>query len=349
MTVQIDTETYLNFINGKWISSKNEKIRKITNPANKNDIVGFIQDSGKEELDQAVSAAKASQRAWRKLSGAERGNYLFKAADILESRINEVAEAMTREMGKTFLEAKGETARGVAILRYYAGEGMRKTGDVIPSSDANALMFTSRTPLGVVGVITPWNFPVAIPIWKMAPALIYGNTVVLKPASEAAITAAKVIRCFEDAHLPAGVVNMVTGSGAVIGQGIIDHKDINGITFTGSDTVGKHVGQGAFARGAKYQLEMGGKNPVIVLDDADLDLAVEATISGGLRSTGQKCTATSRVIVQEGIYESFKERLLAKVKEIKVGNGLDSETWMGPCASESQLNTVLSYIEKGKE
>src|SRR5690606_12602123 len=170
--------------------------------------------------------------------------------DILESRLDEIAEFLTREMGKTLPEAKGETARGVAILRYYAGEGMRKTGDVIPSTDAGALMFTTRAPLGVVGVITPWNFPVAIPIWKIAPALIYGNTVVFKPAQEAAVTAAKVVQCLAEAGIPKGVVNFVTGSGSVIGQGIVDHPDINGVTFTGSDTVGKAVGQGALARGA---------------------------------------------------------------------------------------------------
>ncbi|MFP7732263.1 aldehyde dehydrogenase family protein [Priestia aryabhattai] len=252
-------------------------------------------------------------------------------------------------MGKTFPEAKGETARGVAILRYYAGEGLRKVGDVLPSTDSEAFMYTTRAPLGVVGVITPWNFPVAIPIWKIAPALIYGNTVILKPAREAAVTAAKVMECFAEAGLPRGVVNMVTGSGSVIGQGIIDHPDINGITFTGSDAVGKQVGLGALKRGAKYQLEMGGKNPVIVANDADIEQAVEATISGGLRSTGQKCTATSRVIIQNEIYDEFKEKLIEQVKEIKVGNGLEKDVWMGPCASEDQLNTVLAYVEKGIE
>ncbi|MDB5084959.1 MAG: aldehyde dehydrogenase, partial [Bacilli bacterium] len=214
-------------------------------------------------------------------------------------------------------------------------------------TDSEALMFTTRVPIGVVGVITPWNFPVAIPLWKIAPALIYGNAVVFKPAQETAVTAAKVIECFHEAGLPAGVVNMVTGRGSVIGQGIIDHPDIHGITFTGSNQVGKQVALGAIDRGVKYQLEMGGKNPVIVLPDADLNQAVEATISGGLRSTGQKCTATSRVIVHSEVYEEFKKKLVAKVKELKVGNGMDSETWMGPCASKSQMETILSYIDKG--
>ncbi|MGM0853434.1 MAG: alpha-ketoglutaric semialdehyde dehydrogenase GucD [Bacillota bacterium] len=349
MTVEIKNHTYLNFINGEWTESASGDVQSTLNPADRDDIVGYMQMSTKEEADKAVVAAKEAQKAWKKLAGSERGAFLYKAADVLERRTNEIAECMTREMGKTLPEAKGETARGVAILRYYAGEGMRKVGDVIPSTDSKALMFTSRVPLGVVGVITPWNFPVAIPIWKMAPALIYGNTVVLKPAQEAAVTAAKVIECFEEAGFPKGVVNFVTGSGSVIGQALTDHPDVNGITFTGSNSVGKSIGLAALERGAKYQLEMGGKNPVIVAADADLDLAVEATISGAFRSTGQKCTATSRVIVEAKVYEDFKERLVAKTKDITIGNGLKEGIWLGPCASEGQMKTVLSYIEKGKQ
>ncbi|USG67378.1 aldehyde dehydrogenase family protein [Brevibacillus ruminantium] len=347
MTVKTEVKTYLNFVNGAWVPALNRQVDPSINPANKQEIVGYVQKSGREDLDQAAAAAKRAQQEWRRMSAPARGEYLYKVANILEKRLDEIAETMTREMGKTFAEAKGETARGVAILRYYAGEGMRKVGDVIPSTDSEGFMFTTRAPLGVVGVITPWNFPVAIPIWKMAPALVYGNAVVFKPAQETAVTAAKVIECFAEAGLPPGVVNLVTGPGSVIGQGIIEHPDISGITFTGSDEVGKRVGLGALVRGAKYQLEMGGKNPVIVADDADLDLAVEATISGGLRSTGQKCTATSRVIVQNGIYDAFKEKLLARVSALQIGDGMRETTWMGPCASESQLNTVLSYVEKG--
>ncbi|WP_436371626.1 alpha-ketoglutaric semialdehyde dehydrogenase GucD [Cytobacillus sp. BC1816] len=349
MAVQTEQKHYLNYINGKWKSSSKNEVIKISNPANVDDVVGYVQSSTSEDLNHAVAAAKLAQKKWKKLSGDQRGKYLYKAADILETRLDEVAECMTREMGKTLPEAKGETARGVAILRYYAGEGMRKVGDVIPSTDSGALMFTTRVPLGVVGVITPWNFPVAIPIWKMAPALIYGNSVVIKPATETAVTCAKIIECFAEAEIPEGVINLVTGSGSVIGQGLADHPDVNGVTFTGSNGVGKKIGQAVLSRGGKYQLEMGGKNPVIVAADADLDLAVEATISGGLRSTGQKCTATSRVIVQSDIYDVFKEKLLAKVKEITVGDGREDGNWMGPSASEGQLQTVLSYIQKGKE
>ncbi|MGA9172950.1 MAG: alpha-ketoglutaric semialdehyde dehydrogenase GucD [Thermoactinomyces sp.] len=348
MTQQQNATTYLNYINGEWLSASTNEVEKSINPANIHEIVGYVQKSGPEDLNRAVAAAKSAQKAWRKLTGAARGNYLYKTAEILEKRLDEIAETMTREMGKTLPEAKGETARGVAILRYYAGEGMRKVGDVIPSTEAGAFMFTKRFPLGVVGVITPWNFPVAIPIWKIAPALIYGNTVVFKPAPETAVTAAKVIECFAEAGLPAGVVNLVMGDGTV-GQGIAEHPEIDGVTFTGSGQVGKLVGQIALARGAKYQLEMGGKNPVIVLKDADLDQAVEATISGGLRSTGQKCTATSRVIVESAVYEQFKEKLLAKVSELKVGNGLEDGTWMGPCANKKQQEKFQYYVQKGLE
>ncbi|MFD1849576.1 alpha-ketoglutaric semialdehyde dehydrogenase GucD [Oceanobacillus bengalensis] len=339
----------MNYVNGRWKSSSNGETKTNLNPADTNDVVGVVQKSTLEDVDEAVAAAKEAKTAWRKLSGDARGKYLYKVANILESRLDEVAETLTREMGKTLPEAKGETARGVAILRYYAGEGLREVGNVIPSTDNQALQYTNRTPLGVVGVITPWNFPVAIPIWKMAPALIYGNTVVIKPATEASVTCAKVIDCFAEAGLPEGVVNMVSGKGSVIGQRIAEHPDVNGITFTGSNQTGRHLGQIALARGAKYQLEMGGKNPVIVADDADLDLAVQATISGGLSSTGQKCTATSRVIVQSAVYDAFKAKLINKIEELNVGNGLSSENWMGPCANESQLEKVLYYIEKGKE
>ncbi len=342
-------KTYRNYWNGDWVDSSSGRTVPSINPANRSEVVGYVPSSTLDDLNRAVDAAKAAQSAWKRLSGAARGDYLYRAANAMEKRLDEIAESMTREMGKTLPEARGETARGVAILRYYAGEGMRKVGDVIPSTDSQALMFTTRVPLGVVGVITPWNFPVAIPVWKIAPALIYGNAVVFKPAQETAVTAAKVMECFAEAELPPGVINMVLGSGSVIGQGIIDHPGIAGITFTGSDATGQKVGQGALARGAKYQLEMGGKNPVVVLNDADLDLAVEATISGAFRSTGQKCTATSRVIVQSGIYEAFKRKLLAKVSEIRIGDGMRSGVWMGPCSSESQMKTVLSYIEKGIE
>src|SRR5699024_2455215 len=302
-----------------------------------------------EDVNQAVKAAKAAKNEWRKMSGAAKGNILYKAAEILESRKDEIAKTLTKEMGKPIAEAQGETARGVAILRYYAGEGLRKTGDVIPASDSSALMYTDRVPLGVVGIIAPWNFPVAIPLWKIAPAIIYGNTVVFKPAQDAAVTAAKVIECLEEAGLPKGVINYVTGSGSVVGERIITHPDIKGISFTGSNKTGQRVAEGAVSRGAKYQLEMGGKNPLIVAKDADLEEAVKATISGGYGSTGQKCTATSRVIVHEKIYDEFKQKLVEEVQSMTIGDGLDTKTDLPPSVNEQQLNTVLYYIDKAKE
>ncbi|WP_400194898.1 alpha-ketoglutaric semialdehyde dehydrogenase GucD [Lysinibacillus telephonicus] len=337
------------YINGEWVNSVTGQVYESRNPANPSEIVGIVQKSSIEEVNEAFKVANIAHKSWARLSGPTRGEYLLKVSNILEERLEEIALTMTKEMGKTIAEAKGEAARGVAILRYYAGEGMRSVGDVIPSSDRDALMFTTRTSLGVVGVITPWNFPIAIPLWKIAPALIYGNTVVLKPANETSVTAAKIVECFDQANVPKGVINLVTGSGAVIGDAMLSNPHIKAVTFTGSNTVGKQIGRQAFDRGIKYQLEMGGKNPVIVAGDADLDLAVEATINGGLKSTGQKCTATSRVIVHESIYEEFKEKLLSETAKITVGNGEQSSIWMGPCASASQLETVLSYIEVGKQ
>lgn len=347
MTAFQGEQIYRNFINGEWTAASTGQTELSINPANRHEVVGYVPVSTEEDVNRAVAAATSARRAWRSLPGSERGNILFRAASLLERRADEVAEAMTREMGKTLAEAKGETMRGVAILRYYAGEGMRKSGDVIPSTDSEALMFTTRVPLGVIGVIAPWNFPVAIPLWKTAPALIYGNTVVLKPAQETAVTAAKLAECFEEAGIPAGVFNLVCGSGSVVGSALVEHPDVGGITFTGSNEVGKRVGAAALARGAKYQLEMGGKNPIIVAEDANLDLAVEATISGGLKSTGQKCTATSRVIVVRKVYEAFKAKLLSQIEGIRLGDGMLPETWMGPCANERQLETVLHYIQKG--
>ncbi|GAK07983.1 alpha-ketoglutaric semialdehyde dehydrogenase GucD [Geomicrobium sp. JCM 19038] len=347
MVVKTD-RVFGNYLNGRWKEKDQSPIESI-NPSNTKEIVGYVQNSKAEDVEEAVEAAETASRPWRKLTGAERGSYLFKAANILEERLDDIAETLAREMGKTLPESKGETARGVAILRYYAGEGMRADGDVIPSTDSKALMFSKRVPLGVVGVITPWNFPVAIPVWKIAPALIYGNTVVFKPATEAAVTAAKVVECFADAGLPDGVINFVTGSGRVIGDALVGHEKVHGLTFTGSEQTGRQIGRTAAERGAKYQLEMGGKNPVIIAEDADLALAVEATISGAFRSTGQKCTATSRVIVAEEVLQPFQKLLVAKTKEITIGNAIDDGIWMGPSASEAQLKTVLDYIEIGKQ
>lgn len=340
---------FQNYINGEWVSSKSGELIDSISPANRLEVVGQIQASTIDEVEIAVQAATEAKNAWRKLGQYQRGQYLYRVAEILEENLQDIAETLTREMGKTLPEAIGETSRGIAILRYYAAEGMRKDGDVIPSSDKDALMFTKRTPLGVVGIITPWNFPVAIPIWKIAPALVYGNAVVFKPATESAVTAAKIVECFNRAGLPEGVLNFITGKGSTVGDALINNKQLNGITFTGSEQTGKLVAEAASRNNVKYQLEMGGKNPVIVLNDADIESAVAGVLSGAFKSTGQKCTASSRVIVEAGIYDKFKEHLLNESAKITVDNGLETTTWMGPCASESQLNTVLEYIEIGKQ
>ncbi|MBS4209367.1 alpha-ketoglutaric semialdehyde dehydrogenase GucD [Bacillus sp. FJAT-50079] len=340
---------YLNYIDGAWISAESKETLSSINPANTNEVIGHFPSSSEQDVDFAVKAAKQALKGWRKQSSIDRGNYLHKTADLLEDRIEDIAITATKEMGKTLAECKGEVARGVAILRYYAQEGYRKTGDIIPSADSRNLLYTTRVPIGVVGVISPWNFPIAIPIWKIAPALVFGNTVVFKPASETSITAAKIVEAFHEAGIPKGVLNLVQGRGSIIGDAIVNHRAVNGITFTGSNQVGKKVAGIAAGRGAKFQLEMGGKNPTIVLEDADLNLAAELTVSAAMKHTGQKCTATSRCFVQSSVYDLFKQKIIDKVKNIKVGSGLDPDTYMGPLASSSQLDTVAGYIEKGKE
>ncbi|MXQ55216.1 alpha-ketoglutaric semialdehyde dehydrogenase GucD [Shimazuella alba] len=339
--------TYQNYINGTWVDSHSGQTISITNPANWNEPVGFVQKSDQNDVSSAVQAAKQANSTWGQLSPIARGAYLEKTARILEERIVDIATTATQEMGKTLVETTGEMGRAIAILKYYAQEGWRKTGDVIPSSEEKNLLYTTRVPLGVVSVITPWNFPIAIPIWKIAPALVFGNTVVFKPAEETSITGIKLVQAFHDAGLPAGVINIVTGKGAEIGPEMVQNPSVNGITFTGSNGVGKGIAMEALSRGCKYQLEMGGKNPAIVLADADLDHAATLVVSGAMKHTGQKCTATSRVIIEASVYKQVKEKILEKVKQIQVGNGLDEDTYMGPVVSSKQQKNVLNMIEKG--
>nr|WP_304214309.1 alpha-ketoglutaric semialdehyde dehydrogenase GucD [Fredinandcohnia onubensis] len=343
------SQIYKNFIDGQWCQSSNGEFLESRNPANFSENVGKFPSSTKDDVENVVVAAKVALSNWKDLSALERGQFLHKTADILEKKVDDIARTATLEMGKTLAETKGEVTRAVQILRYYAQEGYRKVGDNIPSGGSKNLLFTTRVPVGVVGIISPWNFPIAIPIWKIAPALVYGNTVVLKPASETSVTAIKIIEAFAEAEFPKGVINIVTGRGSVVGDHLINHPHVNAISFTGSNEVGKLVALSCVERGAKYQLEMGGKNPAIILDDADLELAAELTVSGAMKHTGQKCTATSRAFVHEAVYEDFKTRVLEKVAAIKIGSGLEESTYMGPLASKSQLNTVLHYLEEGKK
>ncbi|WP_234978369.1 aldehyde dehydrogenase family protein [Bacillus tuaregi] len=340
---------YLNFIGGEWKDSKNGAVKEHYNPANPSQLIGYTVPATADEVNEAVGQAKLSFLTWKQRSPVERGEILRKAADLLEAQAQGIAETATKEMGKRLIEMKGEVLRGAAILRYYAQEGMRKQGEVLPSANSQNTLYSMRVPLGVVSVITPWNFPVAIPIWKIAPALVYGNTVVWKPSQETGITAVKIAEVFEQAGLPAGVLNLVNGSGEIVGNTLVEHPEIAAITFTGSNRVGRQLASKAVAQNKKYQLELGGKNPVIVLEDADLDLAAKLTIDGAMKQTGQRCTATSRVYVEQSIYETFIEKLLEQVSQIKVGDGLEETVTMGPVASKKQFETVTSYINKGIE
>jgi aldehyde dehydrogenase (NAD+) len=340
---------YQLLIDGAWRDPASGNWQPNVNPANTDDVIGEFAAANADDANEAVNAAARAFTGWRATPMVTRGNILYKAANLLEARLEEVAQAMTREEGKTLPEARGETARGVAILRYYAGEASQPDGETYPTALPNRMLYTRREPVGVVGLITPWNFPVAIPLWKMAPALVYGNTVVLKPADLTPLTAWHIADVLHQAGLPAGVLNLVTGSGRVAGNAIVNHPDVKAISFTGSNGVGRDIQRKAMERGAKAQLEMGGKNPVVVLDDADLDLAVEMVTRGAMKSTGQKCTATSRVFVQEGIYSRFAAALTNKVKSLKVGDGSAADTYLGPAVSKSQQQTVLEYLEIGRQ
>ena len=343
------TDLYQNLINGKWIDSGSGETFANINPADRDDIVGNFQDSTVADIEAAVAAAQQARSGWRALGAPRRGEILARAARLIERDLEKIAAGLTREEGKTLPEARGETARAVQIFDYFAGEGRRLSGETTPSEFGRTLLYTVREPLGVVGLITPWNFPVAIPAWKLAPALVSGNTVVLKPASGAPLTALNIVRALEEAGLPAGVLNFVTGSGSVAGVGLVASGAVAGVSFTGSDTVGCGIYALVTGRGGKAQCEMGGKNPLIVLADADIDKAVELAINGAMWSTGQKCTATSRAIVHQSVVEEFTEKLLAGVADIRVGNGAEPETQVGPSIDETQLQTVLRYIDIGKE
>ncbi|WNQ08928.1 aldehyde dehydrogenase family protein [Paenibacillus aurantius] len=339
----------LNYVAGEWRESESGEWAAAYNPARPSEQVGEVTQSTREEVSRAVDAAEAAFAAWRGLPGMKRGKFLAAAARILEDRADAVAETMTREMGKTFAEARGEVLRGAAILHYYAGEGERSNGEHIPPADGKSLLYTRRIPLGAVGLITPWNFPVAIPVWKLAPALVYGNTVVLKPAGNSSVTACLLVEALEEAGLPPGVVNLVHGSGRLTGDALLEHPKLAAISFTGSNAVGRKIAEKASHRGLKYQLEMGGKNAVIVMEDADLDQAADMVVSGSMKSTGQKCTATSKVIVMSAVAEVFIERLTERLRSIRMGDGMEPETYYGPLSSRQAQQSVLSHIHQGQE
>ena len=336
----------LNLIAGRWVDGPDRFENR--NPADARDLVGRFVRGTAADMTAAVEAAHAAFSAWAAVPAPARGSYLFKAAEILDGRFEQVAAEMTREEGKTLPEAKGEVRRSINILRYFGGEGARLPGLQAPSERHRVFAFALRKPLGVVGLVTPWNFPSAIPAWKLAPALVAGNTVVLKPATAAPLSSWRIVEALVEAGVPPGVVNYVAGPGGELGGAMIDAPGLAAVSFTGSCAVGGLLYDRAVRRRLRVQLEMGGKNLTVVLADADLDRAAEDTVNGAFASTGQKCTATSRVIVDALVYDAFVEKLVARTRGLRVGNGMDPATDVGPAVDLQQLDTVLRYVELGR-
>ena len=341
--------TYRNFIDGKWVESASTRTAANVNPANTDDVLGTVRHATRDESRAAVEAAANAFRGWRATPAPTRGRIVAKAARLLEEYKEEVAQLLTREEGKTIAESRGELQRSINVAEFCAGEARRLNGETIPSELPLNFAYTIKQPLGVVACVTPWNFPVAIPVWKIAPALVAGNTVVFKPASITPATAVRITEIFEAAGVPSGVLNLVLGSGSEAGDEIVNHPAVKAISFTGSNGVGIRLYEQASRRGAKVQCEMGGKNPVVVLEDADMDLAVESTAQGAFGSSGQRCTATSRAVVVDQIADEFVARLAKRADSMRLGAGADPQTEMGPSVDENQFQTVLSYIDIGRE
>ncbi|MCC6165786.1 MAG: aldehyde dehydrogenase family protein [Caldilineaceae bacterium] len=342
-------QAFKNLIDGEWVDASNGATFTTENPAQKGDMIGSFPSSTKEDTRRAIEAARAAAAGWASMPPPARGAILDKAGRIVEARLDEYAAILTREEGKTRAEATGEVTRARDILRFYAGEGWRMGGDVLPSNTSGSLLYSRREPLGAIALITPWNFPIAIPAWKMAPALVYGNTVVFKPASLAPQSGLILVEALVEAGLPKGVLNYITGSGRNVGDELVSNPHVQGISFTGSYSVGTGIYEKAIKNMTRVQLEMGGKNPMLVLNDADLDLAVKLAVTGGFGLTGQACTATSRVIVEEQIADRFAAALTEAARNLVVGDGLQSGVQMGPAVSEDQLRTDLEYIGIGKD
>ena len=343
-TIAHNHGTIVNFINGEWTAGGATRTIANINPAT-GESLGEVIVSGRAEAEAAVSAAKAASAAWRRTPAPKRGDILLKAAELMIARKEELATALTLEEGKTLGESRGEVQRAINVTLFEAGEGRRLSGETVPSELPSTFCYTRREPIGVVALVTPWNFPVAIPAWKLAPALVTGNTVVLKPATITPWTAKLLVEIYAEAGLPAGVLNVVFGPGSTVGDTIVNHPAIAGISFTGSNEVGMRLYADAAKQGKKVQCEMGGKNPVIVLEDADLELAATGTVQGAFGSTGQRCTATSRAVVIESVAEKYLDMLTAKTRALMVGNGMNPNVHVGPAVDGSQLRTDLDYIE----
>lgn len=337
------------FVNGQWYHPTSGRLVRNLNPADPDDVLAEFPSGTAEDVGRAIDAAQAAFPEWKRTPGPERGRVIWRAADIARRRADEIARTLTREEGKILKEAKGEVLKGISLLEFYAGEGFRMHGKTLPSEARDTFTYTIRRPLGVVGLIAPWNFPWAIPVWKSAPALVAGNTVVFKPAELTPATATLLTEIYEEAGLPPGVFNMVVGSGSVVGEAIVNSPALRAVSFTGSNEVGGALYTKAAARGAKVTCEMGGKNAIIVMPDADLDKAATAIHGGAFGSTGQRCTATSRVIALPAVKEALLGRLVEHARKIKVGSGLDDSVDMGPAVDEKQWKTDLEYIQVGRQ
>ena len=336
------------YINGKWQQPASGKISKNINPADTSDVIAEYRLASATDVRVAIDAAMKAFSAWKKTPGPERGRVLWRAANIARQRVDEIARTLTREEGKILKEAKGEVLKGISLLEYYAGEGFRMHGKTLPSESRDTFTYTIRQPLGCVGLIAPWNFPWAIPVWKSAPAIVAGNCVVFKPAELTPATSILLADIYEQAGLPPGVFNMLVGSGSDVGEAMVAAPELRAISFTGSNKIGNALYVKAAQRGAKVTCEMGGKNAVIVMPDADLDKAATAIHGGAFGSTGQRCTATSRVIAHQDVKNALVDRLVAMAKKIKLGPGLEEATDMGPSVDEKQWKTVMDYIGVGK-
>ncbi len=338
---------FLNYIDGEWVAGSGTDPIADVNPADTREIVGYATDSEAADVDAAVAAASAAFAAWRATPAPKRGKIVQAAGRLYEQRAAEIGEVLTREEGKILAEAKGEVQKGANLVDFLSGEARRLNGETVPSEIPNTFAYTVRCPLGVVGLITPWNFPMAIPAWKIAPALVAGNTVVIKGAEQTPWTTELVVQAFIDAGVPRGVLNMVQGRGRTAGAALVDHPDVAAISFTGSTEIGRHIWARGASLGKPVQCELGGKNPIIVLADGDLDMAVAATAKGAFGSTGQRCTATSRAIVDRRIHDEFVERVAAEAKKVIPGNGLDPRTTMGPSVDKEQFGKVHEYLDIG--
>lgn len=341
-------EVYKNLINGQWVESKSGKTYENINPADRSDVVGLFQKSNADDVKDAIDAAAAAYKKWRLVPAPKRGEIIYRIAARLTKDKEKLSQQMTREMGKIIAETRGDTQEAIDMTYYMAGEGRRLFGVTTPSEMPNKFNMTVRQPLGVCSFITPWNFPMAIPSWKSMPALICGNTVVIKPATETPLSVVNFARVCLEEGLPPGVLNVVTGSGSALGEPMMKNPAVKIVSFTGSTEVGRKISETCATDFKHCCLEMGGKNIQIVMDDANLELAVDGALWGAFGTTGQRCTATSRIICQKGIYKKFVEALAKRADALKVGNGLDESVQMGPCVNMSQLKTVLSYIEIAK-